>query len=79
MAKKKHNRQRRRDKFDRRYVFSIRRYKGPQGDDPVCPCRMRHMCIEGGRYKLVQDFGPVTKEPKPRKPMSDAEPWRYEV
>lgn len=32
---------------------------GPQGDDPVCPCRMRRVRRRGGRYIEERDLGPV--------------------
>jgi len=32
---------------------------GRQNGEPVCPCRMRHVKIVGGRYVYTQDLGPV--------------------
>lgn len=35
---------------------------GPQGDDPVCPCRMHAVRIENGRYLEIIDLGPAPKD-----------------
>lgn len=32
---------------------------GPQNGQPVCPCRMRGVTIEDGRYVERRDLGPV--------------------
>jgi len=32
---------------------------GHQHGDPVCPCQMRGVTIENGRYVRKQDLGPV--------------------
>lgn len=32
---------------------------GPQGDDPVCPCRMRNVRVRDGRYVEEIDHGPA--------------------
>lgn len=32
---------------------------GPQNCQPVCPCRMRGVAIEDGRYVERRDLGPV--------------------
>jgi len=32
---------------------------GPQNGQPVCPCQMRHVVIENGRYVLKKDLGPA--------------------
>lgn len=32
---------------------------GPQRGEPVCPCQMRDVVIEGGRYVLKRDLGPA--------------------
>lgn len=32
---------------------------GPQNGQPVCPCRMRGVEIENGRYVERRDLGPV--------------------
>ena len=32
---------------------------GPQHGAPVCPCQMRDVVIEGGRYVLKRDLGPA--------------------
>lgn len=32
---------------------------GPQNGQPVCPCAMRSVTIEGGRYVQRSDLGPV--------------------
>ncbi|MGF6157787.1 hypothetical protein M2267_003046 [Ensifer sp. KUDG1] len=34
---------------------------GPQNGQPVCPCRMRGVEIENGRYIERRDLGPVGK------------------
>lgn len=34
---------------------------GPQNGDPVCPCRMRDVTIEDGRYVRKHNLGPVTR------------------
>ena len=34
---------------------------GPQNGQPVCPCRMRGVEIENGRYVERRDLGPVPK------------------
>lgn len=33
---------------------------GPQNGEPVCPCRMRNVTIENGRYVRKEDLGPVS-------------------
>ena len=35
---------------------------GPQNGDPVCPCRMRCVVVENGRYVEKTDLGPVEGE-----------------
>lgn len=35
---------------------------GPQGDAPVCPCRMRSVRVENGRYVETIDHGPVERK-----------------
>ena len=32
---------------------------GPQRGEPLCPCRMRAVTIENGRYVMKQDLGPA--------------------
>lgn len=32
---------------------------GPQNGQPLCPCRMKNLTIEDGRYVEKKDFGPV--------------------
>jgi len=32
---------------------------GPQNGQPLCPCMMRGVTIENGRYVKKQDLGPV--------------------
>lgn len=32
---------------------------GPQRGEPVCPCQMRAVTIENGRYVMRRDLGPV--------------------
>lgn len=32
---------------------------GPQNGQPVCPCRMKGVTIEAGRYVEKRDLGPV--------------------
>lgn len=34
---------------------------GPQNGQPVCPCAMRSVTIENGRYVQLHDLGPATK------------------
>jgi hypothetical protein len=34
---------------------------GPQNGQPVCPCRMRGVEIENGRYIERRDLGPVPR------------------
>lgn len=34
---------------------------GPQNGQPVCPCRMRGVTEENGRYVEKRDLGPVPK------------------
>ena len=34
---------------------------GPQNGEPVCPCKMRGVTIENGRYVRKQDLGPVSE------------------
>ena len=33
---------------------------GPQNGDPLCPCMMRSVTVENGRYVQKIDHGPVT-------------------
>lgn len=35
---------------------------GPQGGAPVCPCRMRSVRVENGRYVETIDHGPVERK-----------------
>lgn len=35
---------------------------GPQNGQPVCPCAMRGVTIENGRYVRKEDLGPVKPE-----------------
>lgn len=37
---------------------------GPQKGQPVCPCRMRGVSIENGRYVEVIDHGPARARSK---------------
>ena len=37
---------------------------GPQGDKPLCPCRMRGVQIVDGRYVEIVDHGPATVRSK---------------
>ena len=32
---------------------------GPQNGEPLCPCRMKEVTIENGRYILKKDLGPI--------------------
>ena len=32
---------------------------GPQAGQPLCPCQMRHVTVENGRYVRRHDLGPV--------------------
>lgn len=32
---------------------------GPQGNEPVCPCRMRNVVVRDGRYIEIRDLGPT--------------------
>lgn len=34
---------------------------GPQRGEPVCPCRMRRVKIQDGRYVEITDLGPATE------------------
>ena len=34
---------------------------GPQGGQPLCPCRMRRVVVEDGRYVEKIDYGPVVE------------------
>jgi hypothetical protein len=34
---------------------------GPQNGEPVCPCRMKSVIKENGRYKQIIDLGPVNE------------------
>jgi len=34
---------------------------GPQNGEPVCPCQMRTVTVENGRYVRKQDLGAVVK------------------
>jgi len=48
-----------RDPYERvRACFCI----GPQNGEPRCPCRMRHIKIQDGRYVVPErDIGPVSR------------------
>lgn len=35
---------------------------GPQNGDPVCPCRMKNVRVENGRYIEIHDLGPAEPE-----------------
>jgi len=35
---------------------------GPQNGQPLCPCMMRGVTIENGRYVKKQDLGPVDEK-----------------
>lgn len=37
---------------------------GPQNGHPVCPCQMRGVTIEEGRYVRREDLGPVREASK---------------
>lgn len=37
---------------------------GPQGNDPVCPCRMSNLRKQNGRWVEVIDHGTVIPTPK---------------
>lgn len=34
---------------------------GPQNGQPLCPCRMRAVTIQGDRYVKIEDLGPVDR------------------
>lgn len=34
---------------------------GPQNGQPVCPCQMRGVTVENGRYVQKRDLGPIEK------------------
>ena len=38
---------------------------GPQNGQPLCPCRMRNVTIENGRYVEKRDLGPAVKPYNP--------------
>lgn len=49
-----------RKKIDRCAVFNTACCCiGPQGNDPVCPCRMRNVKVLDGRYVEIRDLGPT--------------------
>lgn len=33
--------------------------RGPQNGQPLCPCMMRGVRVQNGRYVKVQDLGPA--------------------
>lgn len=37
---------------------------GPQNGQPLCPCAMRSVTIENGRYVRREDLGPVREASK---------------
>lgn len=41
---------------------------GPQNGEPVCPCQMRSVIIENGRYVLRRDLGPAASRAPARLP-----------
>jgi len=32
---------------------------GPQNGEPLCPCKMKHVVIQAGRYVEIIDHGPA--------------------
>lgn len=46
---------------------------GPQDGKPLCPCRMRNLRIEDGRYVEIIDHGPA---PSPNNDNHDWPFWR---
>ena len=41
---------------------------GPQNGEPLCPCRMKNVIVQNGRYKLIEDLGPAKIMPDPPEP-----------
>jgi len=40
---------------------------GPQNGEPLCPCRMKSVIIQNGRYVEIRDLGPVKITPTLKK------------
>jgi hypothetical protein len=45
---------------------------GPQDGDPVCPCRMRYLVVENGRYVEKIDRGPAKPDDRIAKAVKKA-------
>lgn len=45
---------------------------GPQNGEPLCPCQMRSVTVENGRYIRKQDLGPAERDASDWLPFKDA-------